>query len=332
MSADPTVEDIIDPNLDQVEILSEEEQTILDEEAPQDPQIEAVEPETPKEDETIDETVTINDVPQQENPVTKTGKITRFRGEPVRYVELTGSKIDVPAASIYTPGAVSLIVDGVIDSFRVSCNDAGFRIVCKIRDHEGGVRTIMNETVGELALDGAGMTTGEIQEDVTSSAMDKTGTFDPSNPYIMRGKNQFSGNNLVYEQVLGTPDDRFLVVNFSPIDKLEFSRIEFYIENTTNEGTRRIRKYKLNYMEYVSAETKIPDKYILPSQLEEEGIEIDITADDEELANTTLGELTEESLTGKETLVQETIRKPVEKDISIEAVDDLDDTPINLSS
>ena len=102
--------------------------------------------------------MTINDVPQQETPTSKSSKLTTFKGKPIRYVELKGSKIDVPADSIYTPGAVSLIVDGVLDSFRVSCNDSSFRIKCEIRDHEGGIRTIISDTVDELSEDGAGMT------------------------------------------------------------------------------------------------------------------------------------------------------------------------------
>ena len=36
-------------------------------------------------------------------------------------------------------------------------------------------------------------------------------------------------------------------------------------------------------MEFVGEEPVIPDKYILPSQLEQEGITIDISGDDPEL-------------------------------------------------
>ena len=273
--------------------------------------------------------MTISDVPSLEKQLSKSSHLTTYKGKPVRYIEITGSKIDVPADSVYTPGALSLIVDGTIDSFRVSCNDVKFRVFCQLRDHEGGVRTIMNETVEELALDGAGMTFGEIEEDVTSSAMDKTGTYDPVNPYIMRGKNQFSGTEVSYEANLGTVNDKYLVVNYSPINQLEFARIEFFIENTSTEGTRRVRKYKLKYMEFVSEEVPIPDKYILPSELEKEGITIDISGDDPELNAMT--QIATESITGTETFVKETLRKAPIKDISIEVIEDSDETPINVA-
>ena len=63
--------------------------------------------------------------------------------------------------------------------------------------------------------------------------------YDPVNPYIMRGKNQFTGEDPEYENNLGTTFDRRLVVNYAPLDKLEFSRIEFYIENTSTVGTQK---------------------------------------------------------------------------------------------
>lgn len=253
---------------------------------------------------------------------------TIYKGRNVRYYEITGQKIDVLPTEIYAPGAISLVTKGYVDSFRVSTNDMEFKVHCQIRDHEGGIRTICNDTGTDLAKDGAGMTYGEVENNVTQSAYDKTGTYDPVNPFLMRAKNAFSGTETDYEHNLGTVNDKYIVINYSPMNQLEFSRLDFHIHNTNPAGTRRIHKYILRYVEFIEEEKPIPEEYVDPEKLGQYDIEVALQDDGSSagMDNT----LTENPVSG-EHIIKENKNELDKKDIVVENISGSSDIPINIS-
>ncbi|MDX1371040.1 MAG: hypothetical protein R3321_01135 [Nitrososphaeraceae archaeon] len=271
-----------------------------------------------------EQTVDVPEIPIEKPQVISEKDFVLFQGKPVIYSEIRSSPIDVAPSSIFSPGILNVQTHGILDSFLVSCNDSKFKVFCRIRDHKNHSRVIVNHTVDELGNIGAGMTTGELNGDVTSSAFDPVGVRDPEDVYIARGKNQYTGTETEYEKLVGTPDDKYLVLKYNPDTKLEFFSLEFHIENTEVAGARRVHKYEIRYFDIDRDITNVPQDELKAEDIEKNDIEIELNSED---ADDVIEKIINEDAEDQGT----PLKLKEETDIDIEATDEVAADPINVA-
>lgn len=158
-----------------------------------------------------------------------------YQGRRAKRVNFTTNKITLsPNTSFYNP--INFEEYGELISFTVAVNDPGMKVVCFIYDQDGSPEEINNRTMREVAILGRGMTLAEAEELLpTNIARDINGMRHPVRPWLSRYKHTFSDPMSLYDEVKGTEDDKWIVLEYTPEIRETYSRIYFTVQNPLNE-------------------------------------------------------------------------------------------------
>jgi hypothetical protein len=159
-----------------------------------------------------------------------------YQGRKAKRVNFTTNKITLSAnSSFYNP--INFEEYGELISFTVAVNDPGMKVICFIYDQDGAAEEINNRTMREVAVLGRGMTIAEAEEVLPIGvARDINGMRHPVRPWISRYKHTFSNPLSTYEEVKGTDNDKWIVLEYTPEIRETYSRIYFTLQNPLPES------------------------------------------------------------------------------------------------
>lgn len=151
------------------------------------------------------------------------------------------------------PYPINVNEEGELIHFSVSVNDENMFVVCILYDSENRATVICNDNMLSLARKGKGLTVAEaIAVDNNGISLDKGGRAHNVASYLSRSKHTFSFGHLSdpYDLVEGTNDDKYYVIEYSPLVPHPYQRIYFTIQNQGNDG-RLIHEATVKRIAYV---------------------------------------------------------------------------------
>lgn len=179
------------------------------------------------------------ETPEQKPKITESSRYTYFRGKLCRYSQIKTSKFTINAQDFWDY-PLSYDKRGLLHHFQISVNDEDMKVIVKLFDFQNNEFELNYKTMKELSMIGRGLTSGEANANAPSeSSLDKSGQVHPTMPYLARYKNGLTGTETVYENYVGTFDDRWITLAYYPIEPLEFNRLEIDIQNTRTDGAPR---------------------------------------------------------------------------------------------
>jgi hypothetical protein len=159
-----------------------------------------------------------------------------YQGRKAKRVNFTTNKITLaPRTYFYNP--INFEEEGELISFTVAVNDPGMKVICFLYDQDGTAEEIVNRSMREVSFLGRGFTLAEAEEVLPIEvSIDKSGKRHPVRPWLSRYKNTFSQPNQLYNDVKGTENDKWIVLEYTPEIRETYSRIYFTVQNPLNES------------------------------------------------------------------------------------------------
>lgn len=179
-------------------------------------------------------------ISQPVDPSTGQSKTT-YGGVPALRIDIAYSNLSVqPGFSMSNP-IDTQSETGVLIGFMVAVNDPNFVINAQIYGDNGSSTTLWNDTIEACTFLGRGLTHTQataVTPGKYQYSVDSMGTKDDIWPWIRRYRNSLSlyalQNSLSQSDVVGTSDDVWLVMDYTPATKEGYSRFTL---NVTNNGS-----------------------------------------------------------------------------------------------
>lgn len=164
---------------------------------------------------------------------------TEYKGRKAEDISWSiGSLFKLDPGNEY-PYGIDEAEEGELEYFGVLVNSEDIYVVCYTYDEDNRPTTIVEDNMRSLAKKGRGMTLGEATAlDHNGVSLDKGCRPHPIMSYLARSKHTFSYGHLSdnYEDVEGTDNDRFYVIEYAPIRRAQpYKHLFFTIENRGND-------------------------------------------------------------------------------------------------
>lgn len=179
-------------------------------------------------------------------------------GDVVKRINYETNSVGIKAGSYFDYKLDTREEIGEVIYFNVSVNDPGIAVICTMYDSRHGETPLTNMTMRRTAVLGRGMTLGEAESVIPDGkggfvSADKGGIPHPVVPYLSRYKHTFTLSTMKYENVVGTDDDRWIVLEYAPVRTTRYNRMIFNIKNTSTND-RMIHVVSLQRIRYLSAD------------------------------------------------------------------------------
>lgn len=177
-------------------------------------------------------------------------------GDIVKRINYETNSVGIRAGSYFDYKLDTGIENGEIIYFNVSVNDPGIAVICTIYDSRYGETPLIDATMKKTAVLGRGMTLGEAEALIPDgvggyTSADRRGTPHSVVPYLSRYKHTFTLSTMKYQNVVGTDDDRWIVLEYAPVRTTRYNRMIFNIKNTS-DNNRLIHLVSLQRIRYLT--------------------------------------------------------------------------------
>lgn len=178
-------------------------------------------------------------------------------GRLVRYTRYFAINMEVAQNQSMT-GYQDYYEDGRLVAFSISCNDHDMIPIVFIENSAGSKDIINDLSYKEAVVLGRGMTFGEATSQVRTpqgfTSRDISGQRSTVFPYVSRYKDTFSGTNTEYEQIKGTIDDKYYVMEYQPDLWVPYKRLYIDVYNGSTSGTRLIHRMEIKRLVYITSD------------------------------------------------------------------------------
>lgn len=188
---------------------------------------------------------------------------TTYGGVPAIRIDIAYSNLSVqPGMSMTNP--IDQTETGVLIGFMVAVNDPNFVINAQIYGDNGSSTTLWNDTIEACTFLGRGLTHTQataVTPGKYQYSVDAMGTKDDIWPWIRRYRNSLSlyalSNSLSQADVVGTSDDMWLVMDYTPAIKEGYSRVTLNVTNNGSNTNGQILRMQLSRIKFQPTVTPI---------------------------------------------------------------------------